>query len=79
MPAPLVLTREEVERRLRGADVRALDAAGRRHAAVALTLTEEGHGADLAGFARHDTWSPVPAVMMTRRAEGLRSHAGRTP
>lgn len=62
--------------RLCGFDVRTLDRNGRRHAAVAVAMTEEGHGADLPGLPRHTQWSEAPALLLTRRAETLRSHAG---
>jgi mutator protein MutT len=54
----------------------AADATGRRRAAVAVTVTEEGHGADVDGLPRHDNWSTEPALLLTRRAANLRSHAG---
>ncbi|MFZ2650885.1 MAG: CoA pyrophosphatase [Burkholderiaceae bacterium] len=66
----------ELRHRLRRFDVRAIETAGRRRAAVALTLTEEGHGAEVNGLPRHEQWSKAPAVLLTRRAAGLRSHAG---
>jgi mutator protein MutT len=66
----------QLRTRLRGFDVRALDATGRRHAAVAVVVTEEGFGADLPGLPQPTTWSDAPALLLTRRAETLRSHAG---
>jgi len=62
--------------RLRGFDVRGLDRTGRRHAAVAVVVTEQGHGADLPGLPQPTRWSDTPALLLTRRAETLRSHAG---
>lgn len=62
--------------RLRGFDVRTLDRDGRRHAAVAVAVTEQGHGAELPGLPQHTQWSDAPALLVTRRAETLRSHAG---
>jgi mutator protein MutT len=50
--------------------------AGRRCAAVAVAVTEAGFGADLPGLPRHSAWSTEPALLLTRRAAGLRSHAG---
>jgi 8-oxo-dGTP pyrophosphatase MutT (NUDIX family) len=47
-----------------------------RAAAVALTLVEEGTGADVPGLARPQGWSPAAAVLLTRRAERLNNHAG---
>ena len=48
----------------------------RRHAAVALAVTEEGFGAAVEGLPQHKGWSEVPALLLTRRAQTLRSHAG---
>ncbi len=62
--------------RLSQFDLLGQPAEGRRHAAVALAVTEEGHGADLEGLPRHPHWSEVPALLLTRRAQTLRSHAG---
>ncbi len=56
--------------------VQALPGQGLRRAAVALVCTEAGHGAGLPGFAAHATWQPDPALLLTRRAETLRAHAG---
>lgn len=68
--------RELLHERLRGIPVHALEPEGRRRAAVAVPVTEAGHGADLPGLPRHARWSDAPALLLTRRAEGLRSHAG---
>jgi mutator protein MutT len=54
----------------------ALPVAGTRRAAVALPVTEAGFGADVPGVPVHERWSDAPALLLTRRAEGLRSHAG---
>ncbi len=51
------------------------DADGRR-AAVAVALVDEGSGADLPGLPRHADWSTQAALLLTRRAGNLRSHAG---
>jgi 8-oxo-dGTP pyrophosphatase MutT (NUDIX family) len=47
-----------------------------RRAAVALGCTEAGHGADLPGLPVHTTGQPDPALLLTRRADHLRAHAG---
>ena len=44
--------------------------------AVALTITDAGHGGNVPGLADHTNWSNEAALIMTRRATGLRSHAG---
>lgn len=62
--------------RLLGIPVQSLDPQGRRRAAVAVPVTEAGHGAELSGLPSHTTWSDAPALLLTRRAETLRSHAG---
>ena len=67
---------DQLRTRLRGFEVRALDATGRRHAAVAMAVTEEGLGAALPGLPAPASWSDAPALLLTRRAETLRSHAG---
>ena len=62
--------------RLARLELQALALQGRRHAAVALAVTEEGLGADLEGLPQHQSWSTVPALLLTKRAQTLRSHAG---
>lgn len=57
-------------------DVRAIDPEGRRRAAVAVAVTQTGHGADLDGLPLFEPWNPAPALLLTRRAAGLRRHAG---
>jgi 8-oxo-dGTP pyrophosphatase MutT (NUDIX family) len=47
-----------------------------RTAAVALAITDEGHGAGLRGLPRHTAWSGRAALILTRRAASLRNHAG---
>ena len=46
------------------------------HAAVALTVVEQGFGADLDGLPAHDGWRSEAALILTRRARHLRRHAG---
>ena len=75
-PSPASGLRERLAERLAGFEVQNLASAGRRHAAVAVAVTEEGHGADLPGLPEHAQWSAEPALLLTRRAAGLRSHAG---
>ena len=68
--------RQLLQARLRDFDVRALGRDGLRHAAVAVAVTEEGYGADLAGLPQHAQWSDAPALLLTRRAITLRNHSG---
>ena len=68
--------RQRLSGQLAAFPVRTLDHAGRRCAAVAVPVTHAGFGADLPGLPVHDRWSDAPALLLTRRAESLRSHAG---
>lgn len=56
--------------------VQVLPADGRRRAAVALVVIEAGHGADVPGLPAHADWRRDAALLATRRAAGLRAHAG---
>ena len=47
-----------------------------RRAAVAVVVVEEGAGADLPGIPVPAGWSGEAALLLTRRALGLRQHAG---
>jgi 8-oxo-dGTP pyrophosphatase MutT (NUDIX family) len=47
-----------------------------RPAAVALTLIEEGDGAQLADLEAPTGWSRQAAILLTRRSPELRTHAG---
>lgn len=69
--------REQVANRLRGWPVQAADGPrATRRAAVAVALVEEGHGAEVHGLQRLPDWSRSPALLLTRRAAGMRQHAG---
>lgn len=68
--------RETIAARLRSFDRLARDLAGHRHAAVAVAVTDEGFGADLPGLPSPTTWSERAALVLTRRADSLRAHAG---
>jgi mutator protein MutT len=70
------LTPAQLRERLGRLAVQAIDVSGRRRAAVAVTVTEEGHGAGVNGLPRHAWWRTDPALLLTRRAADLRSHAG---
>lgn len=67
--------RESLQRRLQRFEVRSLPAAGLRHAAVALPLIDAGYGPDIEGLPSHSAWQADAALLLTRRAAGLRSHA----
>jgi 8-oxo-dGTP pyrophosphatase MutT (NUDIX family) len=47
-----------------------------RRAAVALTVTEVGPGADLSGIPQPTQWSSQPGLILTRRSSKLRNHPG---
>lgn len=72
--------RASFERRLRAferhAHTDAGDSPNLRHAAVAVAITDEGFGADLPGLPSPSVWSERAALILTRRAETLRDHAG---
>ncbi len=65
-----------LQRRLDPFKVIGIEPGERRHAAVALVVTEEGPGADVEGLPAHSHWSEAPALLLTKRAQSLRSHAG---
>ena len=55
------------------------DAQGRKElkqAAVALTITDVGAGADLPGIEQPASWSDESALILTRRSSKLRNHPG---
>lgn len=67
---------DALRRRLEAFAPRPLATGGRRRAAVALAICHAGHGADVPGLPVHARWSDAPALLLTRRAQGLRQHAG---
>ncbi|MCD6076242.1 MAG: coenzyme pyrophosphatase [Ramlibacter sp.] len=68
--------RARIRRSLDAWDVRLARHGSHRAAAVALTLVEEGTGAEVPGLVRPQGWSRVAAVLLTRRADTLNNHAG---
>ncbi|MFC5500015.1 NUDIX hydrolase [Caenimonas terrae] len=68
--------RQQVQRALREHSVHAADIGAHRAAAVAVAICEEGMGADLPGIAAPAAWSTQAALLLTRRAQGLRNHGG---
>jgi len=56
--------------------LRPIDAPGRKRAAVAVAVTQAGFGADVQGMPVHAQWSDASALLLTRRASNLSSHAG---
>lgn len=53
-----------------------LELSGHRSAAVALTVVDEGHGANLDGMPLLAQWSTHAALLLTRRPLTMRQHAG---
>jgi mutator protein MutT len=76
MSAPGIPLKQLLQQRLQAFDPRSLAPEGRRRAAVAVAVTEAGHGAGLPGLPQHALWNTDPALLLTRRAADLRSHAG---
>ena len=68
--------RATIAARLRGFDRHTRDLGGHRHAAVAVAVTDEGLGADLPGLPQPAVWSERSSLVLTRRAQTLRAHAG---
>jgi mutator protein MutT len=68
--------RARLLQRLQHFESRPLALASRRAAAVALAVADLGHGAELEGLVRHERWNRSAALLLTRRAAGLRRHAG---
>ena len=56
--------------------VQAAEVEDARHAAVAITVTDTGYGADLPGLPRHEDWQTAAALVLTRRSAHLRNHPG---
>ena len=67
--------REQITQRLRSFPVQTLHS-GTQHAAVAVVIADEGPGAGLPGLPQPAAWSDRAAMLLTRRAEHLRRHAG---
>ncbi|MEO7245200.1 MAG: CoA pyrophosphatase [Rubrivivax sp.] len=68
--------RQRLQARLDAFERHTITLPGARHAAVALAVVDEGHGADVDGMPRHAVPSDRPALLLTRRTESLRAHAG---
>lgn len=67
--------RSQIAARLTEFETHGSELKGRR-SAVALVITDAGLGADVPGLDSQLDWSSAAALIMTRRASGLRSHAG---
>ncbi|WP_425257439.1 NUDIX hydrolase [Rubrivivax sp. RP6-9] len=67
--------RAQIAARLQGFAVQPAASAERR-AAVAVVVADAGFGPDLPGLPQHTAWSDAGALLLTRRAESMRQHAG---
>ncbi len=67
--------RARIESALNAFAVRAAETPG-RSAAVAVAVTDEGHGANLPGMPSYPVWQNRAALILTRRSAKLRNHAG---
>ena len=56
--------------------VRAASADSAQHAAVAVTITEIGLGADISGLPGYAEWQSEAGLILTRRSAQLRKHPG---
>ena len=70
------ISADRLREQLASFDVQSIETQGRRRAAVAVAVTETGHGANLDGMPVFDDWSTDPALLLTRRALTMRQHAG---
>ena len=68
--------KERIRERLSSFPVEVAEVDDAHHAAVAITITDTGFGADLPGLPEHATWNDAPALILTRRSANLRKHAG---
>jgi 8-oxo-dGTP pyrophosphatase MutT (NUDIX family) len=68
--------KQRIVRHMQAFDVHSAADAAPHAAAVAVAITDEGHGADLAGLPASLPWSTRAALVLTRRSDQLRSHAG---
>lgn len=68
--------RDFLRRQLRAFDVRRAPHGPHSAAAVAVTIVEEGGGAQLAGLPEPAGWSRTAALLLTRRAAAMRNHPG---
>ena len=68
--------RRRILEHLRGFALQPADASGLRAAAVAVAIADEGTGADMPGIRQPERWSTEAALLLTKRADALRNHAG---
>jgi len=68
--------RERIAANLNDFTVRSAKGGEVRRAAVAITVTDVGPGADLPGIDDIEAWSSDAALLLTRRSQQLRNHPG---
>ncbi len=68
--------RQRIARHLQAFELHGADAGGLRTAAVAVAIADEGTGADMPGIRQPERWSTEAALLLTKRADALRNHAG---
>jgi 8-oxo-dGTP pyrophosphatase MutT (NUDIX family) len=66
--------REHIQRNLSSFELLRAEPGAHRAAAVAIAVVEEGDGARIDGLAVPEGWSREAALILTRRAVGLRNH-----
>ena len=66
--------RQNIQRNLSAFQLQRAETSAHRAAAVAVAVTEEGDGAGLDGVPIPEVWSREAALILTRRAAGLRNH-----
>jgi mutator protein MutT len=76
VPGPPILSAQTLRDCLGHFPVVPIGLQGRKPAAVAVGVSQAGWGPDLPGLPQHEQWSDAPALLLTRRAAGLRAHAG---
>jgi 8-oxo-dGTP pyrophosphatase MutT (NUDIX family) len=65
-----------IRENLVGFEANAAEVDDAHHAAVAITVTDVGPGADLPGVAGGEAWQSQAGLLLTRRSARLRNHAG---
>lgn len=68
--------RQRIARHLQAFELHGADAGGLRTAAVAVAIADEGTGAEMPGIRQPERWSTEAALLLTKRADALRNHAG---
>jgi len=68
--------REAIAGRLEVFQPRTIAVEDSSHAAVAILITDVGHGADLPGLPNYASWQRIASLVLTRRAQHLRNHPG---